>query len=229
MADGTVRFGAGQGARPERGHCDVSTKEKSTRSDEPRRARDRSATEERILRAAWRLFKQGGPLAGLNLQEVADEAGVNRSLVYQYFGTREELVARALASQLDRARARFNAGAARPFIERRREAFSIVASDPTTARVITQLVLAGDREVKVLPMLEGARNVLARDLEDGSLPPGSDAEVMQAMTSILHLAYAVFREPLARELKVRVTELDDRAKAVFELMLRGLVAGPATD
>ncbi len=149
----------------------MSTNVRPTEADEPRRARDRGATEERILRAAWRLFKRGGPLAGMNLQEVADEAGVNRSLVYQYFRTKEELVARALASQLDRARPRFNAGSGQPFIDRRLAAFSIVASDPTTARVITQLVLAGDREVKVLPMLDQARGVLARDLEDGSLPP----------------------------------------------------------
>ena len=37
-------------------------------------------------------IERDGVLAGLNLQEVADEAGVNRGLVYRYFGSRRELL-----------------------------------------------------------------------------------------------------------------------------------------
>jgi hypothetical protein len=70
-------------------------------------SRDRRVTERRILDATWRLFDQDGPLAGINLQRVADEAGVNRSLVYQYLGTREDLVRTALTERLKRGRPLF--------------------------------------------------------------------------------------------------------------------------
>jgi len=122
----------------------MGSKLKSIESTEPRRGRDRPATEERILDATWRLFDRGGPLAGINLQEVADEAGVNRSLVYQHFGTREELVRKALAKRLEQARPLFGAGQRLPFDKRRRRAFSIVLANPAPARLMAQLVLAGD-------------------------------------------------------------------------------------
>jgi AcrR family transcriptional regulator len=186
-------------------------------------SRDRRVTERRILDATWRLFDQEGPLAGINLQRVADEAGVNRSLVYQYFGTREDLVRTALTERLKRGRPLFRAGHTLPFAERKRQTFAIALADPAPARLITQLVLAGNEEVRALPLLAGSRDVLARDLADGSLPPGADADVMHAMTVVLSLAYAVFRERIAAELDIDPVELDDRAADVYGLMLEGLV------
>jgi len=100
------------------------------------RSRDHRVTERRILDATWRPFDQGGPLAGINLQEVADEAGVNRSLVYQYFGTREQLVRTALTERLTRAD-RFSARATRCRSRSgKRQAFAIALADPAPARLI---------------------------------------------------------------------------------------------
>jgi AcrR family transcriptional regulator len=192
---------------------------------EPRRSRDRAATERRILEATWRLFDRGGPLAGINLQEVADEAGVNRSLVYQYFGSREELVRKALAARLDLSRPLFGASASLPFAERRRRGFSILLVDPTPTRLTAQLALADDPDVKVLPMIDGARMLLTRDLQDGSLPPDADAVVMHAMTTVLAIGYAVLREQLAAELEIDLQELDHRATLVYGLIVDGLAAG----
>jgi hypothetical protein len=47
---------------------------------------------------------------------------------------------------------------------------------------------------------------------------------MHAMTVVLSLGYAVFREHMAAELDIDPVELDDRAAEVFGLMLEGLVA-----
>jgi AcrR family transcriptional regulator len=188
------------------------------------RSRDRRVTERRILDATWRLFDQGGPLAGINLQEVADEANVNRSLVYQYFGTREQLVRTALTERLKRGRPLYRASHTLPFAERKRQAFAIALADPAPARLITQLVLVGNEEVQALPLLRETRDLLARDLADGSLPPGADADVMHAMSVVLYLGYAVFRERIAAELDIDPVELDERAADVYGLMLEGLVA-----
>jgi AcrR family transcriptional regulator len=187
-----------------------------------RRGRDRASTEERILDATWRLFELGGPLAGINLQEVADEAGVNRSLVYQYFGTREELVRRALARRLEQAQPSFVAGYGLPFIKRRLRAFKVVLKDPLPAKLMAQLVLAGEPDARALPMLEGARTALQRDLAEGSLPRDADVDVMHAMTAVVNLGYAVLREHLAVELGIALSDLDRRAAAVFALMLEGV-------
>ena len=204
-----------------------ATATRKARTDPPpkrqvsRRARDRANTEERILDATWRLFERGGPLAGINLQEVADEAGVNRSLVYQYFGTREELIRRALARRLEQAQPSFVAGYGLPFAKRRLRAFKVVLKDPLPAKLMAQLVLAGEPDARALPMLEGARTALQRDVADGSLTPDADIDVMHAMTAVMNLGYAVLREHLAVELGISLSDLDRRAAAVFGLMLEG--------
>lgn len=189
----------------------------------PRR-RNREATERRIVEATWRLFERSGPLAGLNLQRVADEAGVNRSLVYQYFGSGEQLLRTAMAHQLDMVRPLYQAGLALPFAERRRQSFAIAMSDPAAARLIVQLILAEDPEVRALPLLDETRVALKHDLDTGSLPPDADADVMHAMTAVLSLGYSVFRDRLALELDIELDDLDRRAMAVFQAMVRGMLA-----
>jgi len=189
-----------------------------------RRTHDRDASQRRILDATWRLFEQGGPFAGINMQEVADDAGVNRSLVYQYFGTREQLLRATLASRLDEGRPSYSAGYDRPFAERRRHAFRVTLARPRAVHLLAQLVLAGDDEVKILPMLDAALPALARDQADGSLPPDADAVVMHAMTVVTYVGYAILRERLSAELGIPQAELDRRAFEVYGRMVDGLAA-----
>ena len=47
-------------------------------------------TEERILQAAHRVFVRGGT-AGARMQEIADEAGVNKALLHYYFRSKDRL------------------------------------------------------------------------------------------------------------------------------------------
>lgn len=63
---------------------------------------DRAATEAALEEAALRSLERDGVLAGLNLREVAAEAGVNRGLVYRYFGSPRELLRAALRSDARR-------------------------------------------------------------------------------------------------------------------------------
>lgn len=57
---------------------------------------NRPATEAALQRAVIDLLERHGVLVGLNLPEVADEAGANRGLVYHYFGSRRDLLPAAL-------------------------------------------------------------------------------------------------------------------------------------
>jgi len=48
------------------------------------------STEQRIIEAARRIFLQKG-MAGARMQEIADEAGINKSLLHYYFRSKEKL------------------------------------------------------------------------------------------------------------------------------------------
>jgi len=61
------------------------------------RARDRAATEERLLAAVGTVLARDG-FAALGVNAVAREAGVDKVLIYRYFGGLDELVARWGAS-----------------------------------------------------------------------------------------------------------------------------------
>ncbi len=107
--------------------------------------RDREATEESLRAAAVALLRRGGVLAGLNLRQVADEARVNRGLVYQYFGSRRALLRSALFH-----RSRPNAedavdAAGLPLRERLSRLFWTSLRNPEPVRLATLLVLDGDR------------------------------------------------------------------------------------
>ena len=56
----------------------------------PKVKRGRANTEQKLIDVALDLIRQRGVLAGLNLKEVAEAAGVNRGNIYHYFGSRQE-------------------------------------------------------------------------------------------------------------------------------------------
>ena len=61
------------------------------RSDDTKpQRRDPAATQEKLLTAARREFAQNG-LAGARVDEIAARAGVNKQLVYHYFGDKDAL------------------------------------------------------------------------------------------------------------------------------------------
>ncbi len=65
----------------------------------PTKKRNAARTKASILGAAIGEFSQKGP-AGTRVDEIASKAGVNKSLIYQYFGSKQELYAEALSSTL---------------------------------------------------------------------------------------------------------------------------------
>jgi TetR/AcrR family transcriptional regulator len=76
------------------------------------RKRDAARTKATILRSAVVEFAQNGP-AGTRVDEVAIRAGVNKSLIYQYFGSKQELYADVLIDVLTRASERLGSLAER--------------------------------------------------------------------------------------------------------------------
>lgn len=56
----------------------------------PQRKRDSEATKERLLQAAIEEFSAHG-LAGARIDEIAARAGANKRLIYNYFGSKDDL------------------------------------------------------------------------------------------------------------------------------------------
>jgi AcrR family transcriptional regulator len=194
----------------------------------PRRTRDRAATERQILDAALRLLKRDGVLAGLNLREVADEAGVNRGLIYQRYGSRQELLRAAISDLGWTSQPVFHEGRSLPFAERRQAVFESALDADETLRLLALLALDAREPITIFPMLERTREDLARDVASGAIADDVDPLVAHFLTAATYMGYAVYREHFARDAGIDPDELDRRARATFAQMLRGL-AGTRSD
>ncbi|MCU4183027.1 TetR/AcrR family transcriptional regulator [Acidiferrimicrobium sp. IK] len=193
-----------------------------------RRTRDRPRTETDLLEATFDLLQRDGVLAGVNLQEVADRAGVNRGQIYQYFGDRRSLLRAAVAH-----RARVWAAGAKghweaSFVRRRRAMFRDALDHPGVALIEALLAIDRDPDYHALPEIERTRAALQRDQEEGGLPSGADGLAMHAFTVAAYKGYVVFRVALARDIGVPVEDLDRRVLAVFDEVLDAM-AGEAPD
>jgi TetR/AcrR family transcriptional regulator len=90
----------------------------------------RSAAEEALLDAAERLLVDVGH-AGITTRALAEQAGVNHGLVHYYFGSNENLLARALERFTERLirRQREMYASDEPFVEKWRTAIRYLVSE----------------------------------------------------------------------------------------------------
>lgn len=194
-----------------------------------RRPRDPVTTKADLLAATRKLLERDGVLAGLNLQEVAVEAGVNRGQIYQYFGSRRALLRAALGDMTRRwheARV-FHEDRSLPFAQRRLKVFEEALENRAFIQLEALLALDdtaeldGDEQFRLFPWLEQSRQDLARDKVAGDLAPEVDALVAHAATATVYLGYGVFRQVLARDLGIAADELDRRMIPVVAAMIEG--------
>ncbi|MEV5753723.1 TetR family transcriptional regulator [Actinoallomurus sp. NPDC052308] len=181
---------------------------------------------EALLKAAVRVVARGG-LRNLTYRAVAEEAGVTHGLVVHHFGSREALIAEALAHTVRASLASsvlepgtgqvtdFSAGVS-----------EMVESDPDTQAFQYELLLESRRRPDLLPQLralydeyfDATQRELAR-----MLPGGADrplARLVFAALEGLVLHQLVFGEP----------EVTDAALAELHALLKAVGAdggGPA--
>jgi AcrR family transcriptional regulator len=126
-------------------------------------ARDRRDTEGRLLSAAERMLTRSG-FATLGVNAVAAEAGVDKVLIYRYFGGLPELLAR-----LARDRRLW------PEAER-------AAAAPTLDRALLAPLLALARELRDRPLL---REAVARELAEANALTAETAAARERETARL--------------------------------------------
>jgi AcrR family transcriptional regulator len=198
------------------------------RSREPRPP-DRAATEAALERAALRLLERNGVLAGLNLREVADEAGVNRGLVYHYFGSRRDLLRAALGSDVRERMRDLKLGLPLRFRERYTRFVETMLRHRRAVVLSALLVLDGDRTIRMDPDRDNRRARFRRDIEVGDLPRDTDTEALYVSIASLIYGYAIFRTRLAEELEISQDELDDRVVHMAEQLIAGIQSSPGND
>ncbi|MFG3530006.1 TetR/AcrR family transcriptional regulator [Streptomyces sp. NPDC047917] len=187
-----------------------------------RRRRSREETEADLLAAARTLLQRDGVLAGVNLREIAAEAGVNHGQIYQYFGTRQSLLRAAAADLVENQTEDRDSHWEQPFTERRLAMFRHRLGEPELVKLEALLALDRDDSFSPLPRLALTIQALQRDQADGSLPEDADVLAAHVMTAAAQMGYVIFREAYARDTGIPVDELDARVARAFGLMLAGL-------
>jgi AcrR family transcriptional regulator len=185
---------------------------------------DRAATEAALERAALRLLERNGVLAGLNLREVAEEAGVNRGLVYHYFGSRRDLLRAALGSDVRERMRDLKLGLPLRFRERYGRFVKTMLRHRRAVVLSALLVLDGDKGVRMDPDRDNRRARFRRDIEVGDLDPDTDTEALYVAIASLVYGYAIFRTRLAEELDIGLDDLDDRLVRTADRLIAGVAA-----
>ena len=194
---------------------------KKTQSRRPEPGSSRRA----LMKAALELLERDGVLAGLNLSEVAKEAGITPANVYHLFGSRQGLLREAIGEVLADLAPSLAAGRRElRWPERPERVFRLVSQDRRLG-LMALLALDRDPDLAPLPFLAETRAVLERDVAEGDLPPGGDLDVINAIILATVIGYSIFRESAARQLATTTEDLDRRAEAVFARLVEGLAPG----
>jgi AcrR family transcriptional regulator len=191
--------------------------------------RSRVATEQRLIDVALELIRKNGILAGLNLREVAEGAGVNRGNIYHYFGSRQELLRAAINRRFEAVVDSIVASKRNvPFVARRLS--SLRTKDTLNdSQLRALLVLDGDDSVDPMPQYEAAISHLRQDVIDGDIHPDHDLEALHAALTALSRGYRIFRIPLAKRMGIGARELDVRVTEILRSWLEAMARPPGAN
>ena len=193
----------------------------------PKQRRSRAETEQRLIDVALKLIRDNGVLAGLNLREVAEGAGVNRGNIYHYFGSRQELLRVAINRRFEAVVDSLKASKRNvPFVARRLGTFK-ANETIQDSELRALLVLDGDDTVDPMPQYEAALSHLRQDVIDGDIDRTHDLEALQVALSALARGYRIFRKPFAKRIGVGVGELDARITEIVRTWLEAMARPPA--
>lgn len=162
------------------------------------------------MAAAIELLERDGVLAGLNMQEVADHAGVNRGLIHHYFGSRQALLRAALESS--RRAVASESARRRPLhpYEKGTRQFDDYVRNPMYSRLLALLAIDGDDTFEPFYEPQDRLSDFERERDEGHFDADVDLVALMTMWDATMLGYSLTRESASRQLDVPVAELDRR-------------------
>ena len=202
------------------------------------RRRNPGASRAALLRAARMEFAQKG-LAGARVDEIAGRAGVNKQLVYHYFGDKDALYLAVLESLYEEIRShesQLNLTGLEPEDGMRKlieSSFDHLAAHPDFVALLsdenrwqaTHVGASSKLPEMHSPLVRTIREMLARGVDAGVFRPGVDP--LQLYISIAALSYfyfsnrgtlsVIFRKSLATPRALR-----ERRRHIVDLVLHGL-------
>ncbi|ONH21746.1 TetR family transcriptional regulator [Pseudofrankia asymbiotica] len=171
---------------------DPAVPEASEAGARARRPRGRQEVREALLEAAQRLIAEQGP-ANVRLREIADVAGVNFGLVYQYLGTREDLLREVYQRVAARSAARLE------HIEALADVIDIflTTSDGSIGRIMGWAALEGGYSADVFghsPAQDQVAGIISREAHQHDREvPDDEARVFAAFLQVVALGWRLFR------------------------------------
>lgn len=191
-----------------------------------RKIRNRAETEQRLIEVALDLIRKNGVLAGLNLRQVAEGAGVNRGNIYHYFGSRRELlragIIRGFEAMADSVSAQRRG---LPFVERRLRTFQ-ASNTIHDSQLRALLVIDGDDTVDPMPRYEEMLSQLRQDVINGEIDQTHDLEALQVALSSLIRGYRIFRNAYAKRIDTDADKLDQRMAQIVRTWLEAMAEPP---
>lgn len=187
---------------------------------------DRDLTMRRMERAAQELLQEHGVLAGLNLREVADRAGVNRGLVYHYFGSRRALLRSSLRRTFEVTADRLAYPSEPKPVSKVLPRLWRAAATEYRERWRTALLLLLDRDdIRVSGNWPRTKGVIDEARSMGLVSDDVDARTLFAIHWSLVYGYSAIRERVAHEQNLEPETVDARVEAMLERMY-GALDGP---
>lgn len=186
-------------------------------TDSPPKSLKKASSATKVEEAVLEMLEAQGVLTGINLNEVAKAAGVNRTLVYHHFGSRRGLLRSAIKHEL-RSRHIETKTPQQPMKLGARVVHGLrsLLAGGNSLKLTTLLHLDGSSAPKLMPNAETTLLQLERDKALGLVHGTDDLEALHATYAASVYGYALFREVFARDLKVDPEELDSRVLAVME-------------
>ena len=168
--------------------------------------------------AALAQLREKGVLAGLNLSEVAEAAGVTPANIYHLFGSRQGLLRAALA----REAASFGAMLAdlddADAVTRRTTMFRAIAAHPEVG-LTALLALDGDPDYRPLPFLDENRAYYKERMAAGELPADLDVDAMHFLVLAAAVGFAIYGDAVARQAGSDADDLRERGALALERLL----------
>jgi TetR/AcrR family transcriptional regulator len=201
----------------------------------------RPATAQRILAAAEQAFAEHG-IAGARTDQIVRAAGVNKALLYYYFGSKEKLYAAVLESLFTQQRARIEA-ARRPaplpprisshqqeLIAYVNGYFDFVIEHPNFPRLVQREVmrrgahLSGIAQGYLVPTHRRLARAIERGIASGEfrvVDPANTVATLIAMTVFYFAAAPVLKIVWGRD-PLRPRAVAARRRAVLDFLEHGL-------
>lgn len=178
--------------------------------------RDREATIEVLAQAVLRILDRSSILAGFSLTAVADEAQVDKGLVYRYFGDRQGLLRNALRRGSVSRYAGFDHDpTVKPISQRWSGYLRTMISYARPVRLVTLLHLDGDHHLRLLPLKDQSLREIEEARAAGLFRENISGEAFIALVSALGYGYSLLRERLADELGRDLVGLDGEVDRLF--------------